>query len=323
MRSTSVTIGIPLFNEERFIEESLRSAVYQCETILVSDNASSDRSPLICEAISREFPHIHLTRQVRNIGAVANFKYLLDRTNTEYFMWLGGHDALPGGYVQHLTNLLENDSSAVLAYGASHHVSAEGIPTGKYDYIYHTDLSNPLPQSRLLGLIRHLHDCSLVHGVFRTEQLRQAWNACAIGTFIGADHILLSCAALNGPFLYAPHTHLVRRDVHSVDSQVSQLKRMGLAQPSRTELTHHEMQHRQYSLAVRISSGAGLHGLLFRMKARYFLVTRFGPFSSSFIERIVETFLFQWIQYTSAISRTTMKAYSFFRRTMHRLFDVS
>jgi glycosyltransferase involved in cell wall biosynthesis len=322
MQSTGVTIGIPLYNEERYIEESLRSAVSQCDVVLISDNDSTDHSLLICEAIGKEFSHIHLTRQPRNIGAIANFKYLLDKANTEFFMWLGAHDALPQGYVRHLTTLLKYQPDAVLAYGASHHISIEGNPTGKYDYSYHADISNPSPVVRLMGLIRRLHDCSLVHGVFRTEQLRLAWDECAIDTFIGADHILLSYAAIHGPFLYAPQTHLIRRDAHPMDSQENQLKRMGLKQPDPSHLTHHELQHRQYSLAARISTGSGVRGLLFRIRVRYYLIARFGPFSYSIADRVYDTVLTKLIQCSSAIPRVTRNMCGFFRRAMVRLIRV-
>jgi len=286
-----VTIGIPLYNEEKYIEEALRSAASQCETVWVSDNASTDGSATICEMVCREYSNVHFVRQPHNIGAIANFKFLLENAESPFFMWLGGHDALPDGYVGQLTRLLEKYPEAVLAYGSSHHVDVDGKPAGNYEYFYHEMLADRSPLTRILGLICHLHDCSLVHGVFRRELLCAAWNASQIEAFIGVDHVLLAHAAINGPFLYSPETYFIRRDAHQEDTQQEQLKRMDGRQPDRKLFTYHELQRRQYALAAKISRGTGLLGFLFRSKVRFSLTERFGPFGQSSMSRKLDLFL--------------------------------
>lgn len=287
-----VTIGVPLYNEEKYIEEALRSAASQCDTVWVSDNASPDESAAICEKVSREYANVHFVRQPHNMGAIANFKFVLDKAETPFFMWLGGHDALPDGYVRQLTQLLESRPEAVLAYGAAHHVDVNGNPAGNCDYSYHAMLADKSPTTRILGLIRHLYDCSLVHGIFRTEALREAWNAWGNNkVFIGADHILLGYAVLNGPFLYEPKTYLIRRDAHPADTQQEQLKRMGSLQADSKQLNYRELQRRQYTQAKSVSKDAGLSGLLYRLRARTILVQRFGPFGETSVARKLDLFL--------------------------------
>jgi len=291
MKCKGVTIGIPLYNEERFIEEALRSAATQCETVWISDNASTDGSATICERLSREYPNIHFVQQSQNIGGITNFKFLLDKADTPYFMWLGSHDALPDGYVRQLTHLLENCPEAVLAYGASHHMDVDGGPVSNYEYLYSAMLADKSPAMRILGLIHYLVDCSLIYGVFRTEALRAVWNASGDDAYRGADHVLLGHAAIKGPFLYAPKTYLLRRDAHPVDSPQEQLKRMDPQQLHREQLTFREMQRRQFTQAKTVSKGTGLSGLSFRLKARFYLVKRFGPFGENFLTRMLDAFL--------------------------------
>ncbi len=286
-----VTIGIPLYNEEKYIEEAIRSAASQCDTVWVSDNASTDGSAAICEKVSREYANVHFVRLPHNMGAIANFKFVLDKAETPFFLWLGGHDALPDGYVRQLMQLLESHPEAVLAYGASHHVDMNGNPAGNCDYSYHAMLADKSPTTRLLGLIRHLYDCSLVHGLFRTETLRDAWNSMGDMVFIGTDHILLGHAAISGPFLYAPQTYLIRRDVHLADTQENQLKRLDLRQVDNKQLTYQELQRRNYALAATAAKGTYVYGIWFRLKARLSLVKRFGPFGETFLTRKLDTFL--------------------------------
>lgn len=89
MQCKSVTIGIPLYNEESYIEEALRAAASQCGSVWVSDNASTDGSAKICEKLIGEYPNVNFVQQPQNMGAVANFKFLLDKAETPLFHVVG------------------------------------------------------------------------------------------------------------------------------------------------------------------------------------------------------------------------------------------
>ncbi|MGA8148086.1 MAG: glycosyltransferase family 2 protein [Gallionellaceae bacterium] len=303
MQCKGVTIGIPLYNEEKYIEEAIRSAASQCETVWVSDNASTDGSASICERVSREYPNVHFVRQPHNMGAVSNFRFVLDKADTPFFMWLGGHDALPDDYVRQLTQLLEDCPDAVLAYGTSRLVDLNGKPIGDYDYFYHEMLADRSPTTRVLGLIRHLSDCSLIHGIFRTEALRAAWHATGVDAFLGVDHVLLTLAAIKGPFVYAPETCLIRRNAHPADTPQEQVKRMDPRQRDKEQVSYQEMQRRQYALAATASKDIGLSGFLFRLMARFYLVERFGPFGETFIARELDSFLRNNSRWINGVAR--------------------
>ncbi|MCQ8103079.1 glycosyltransferase [Methylomonas sp. SURF-2] len=293
--SSKVTIGIPQYNEEKFIEEAIRSAAPQCDTLWISDNASTDGSAAICEKLSREYSNVHFVRQPYNLGSVANFKYLLDKADTPFFMWLGSHDALPDCYVRQLTQLLENCSEAVLAYGVALHVDVDGRPTGSYGYYdYHESLADKEPTTRILGLLRYLHDFALVYGVFRTDALRKAWDDAGIGAYIATDFILLTHCAKAGRFLYTPETHLICRDVHPGDTYEKSLKRMHARDPSSVKFPRREMLCRQRALIASVSKGTGMSGFLFRLKARAFLVMRYGPIDDALMTRNLERLFFMF-----------------------------
>lgn len=286
-----VTIGIPLYNEEKYIEDAIRSAASQCATVWVSDNASTDESAEICEKVSREYPNVHFVRQPHNVGAIANFKFLLDRADTPYFMWLGGHDALPDGYVKKLLILLEEFPEAVLAYGFSRQINLKGETIHDYDYFFNSKLSDRLAKTRVLSLIRHLSYCSLIHGIFRTDALQAAWEDTGTSAYLGADHVLLTNASLRGPFLYSPETYLIRREAHPIDTSDAQVKRMNPLESNRTQSPYREMQCRQYAQAEAVSKGDGLSGFFFRLRTRFYLIQRFGPFGETFTTHSIDWLL--------------------------------
>ena len=283
MQRNDVTIAIPLFNEERFIEAVIRTAAPQCQILLVSDNASTDRSVEICRALTSEFPNLSIIQQSSNLGASENFKFLLEKATTSKFMWLGAHDLLPDGYVSALDRALSSNLDAALAYGAAQHIDIIGNPRSLFSYPYGHLLTDGSPQKRLLALIRYLSDCSLVHGLFRREILRLAWVS---DKFLGVDQVLLGKASLLGKFVYVPGTHLLRRDAHADDTKEKQLTRI-TGRPAHHGADLRELARRQYALAC-MAQDNGLAAVWYRMKARVLLIYRFGPFSKSPIVYVSE-----------------------------------
>lgn len=280
-----VTIGIPVYNESSYIEATIRSAANQCKILFVSDNCSCDESASICEELSRQYQNIRLFKQSKNIGAHDNFKYLLEKAETPYFMWLGGHDLLPDGYVRELKKKLDSDSSCVLAFSSALHVDENGNSKYRYHYDFASFLENNDPGVRLMSLLQKLCDCSLIHGLFRTSALKKAW----IDTpYLGGDHVLLAKAVLLGRFLYSTKTEYIRRDPHISDSHSDQMVRIVGFLPVMSFTTYKNMQIEQFSMVSNFKSYRGLRKIHFYLKARFWLIYRFGIFGKNIIDKVVD-----------------------------------
>ncbi len=283
---SGVTIGIPLYNEELFIEATIRSAAPQCEVLLIADNCSTDNSVQIVEKLAEEYPHVVFYRHKSNRGASKNFEFILNEANTPYFMWLGAHDLIPPKYVQCLKETLEKDLSASLAFGGAIHIDRVGNEVSRYQYTFSDHLAKSRASERLLAIIKYLHDCSLIHGLFRTSSLKAAWGDMH---YLKGDQVLLARAILGGKFLYTPETSLLRRKVRHTVSDAAQLERItGVKHGDRVCLPPTEMQCAQYELAVQESRQMVSGALAFRTSARFWLVSRFGPFSKRKAGRIIE-----------------------------------
>lgn len=112
--SPMITIGMPLFNAEDFLEEALDSLLSQSYSnfkLLISDNASTDNTESICRLYAIKDSRVSYTRQASNQGAIANFSSVLEAADTPYFMWAAGDDTWATEYIEKCISCLEADKS--------------------------------------------------------------------------------------------------------------------------------------------------------------------------------------------------------------------
>lgn len=279
-----VTIGIPLFNEEKHIADAIRSAAPQCSRLIISDNCSSDESESICRQLCDEFPNIEYIKQSTNIGAANNFKLVMEKATTDYFMWLGAHDAIPESYVNELLSVLDAEKEAVLAYGNSLHIDIDNHPIWLYEYIYAEKLASSDPKNRLLAIIRHLSDCSMIHGLFVTKNLKENWVDM---NFLGGDHVFLAQIALSGKMILNPRTQLYRREVHINDNLKEQLTRIK-GNSNNDYLAASRKQQMQRMLADLAKNQVRGRLNFYFLKSYYYLIINFGNFSNTKILSLIE-----------------------------------
>jgi glycosyltransferase involved in cell wall biosynthesis len=101
-----VSIGMPVYNGEKYIREALDSLLAQTFTdfeLIISDNASTDRTEAICLEYAKNDSRIRYVRQDENKGMDANSKFVLDEARGEYFMWAAHDDVRSPDFI--LVNL--------------------------------------------------------------------------------------------------------------------------------------------------------------------------------------------------------------------------
>lgn len=114
-----VSIGMPVYNGERFIREALDSLLVQTFTdfeLIISDNASTDATELICRSYAKQDPRIRYIRQPKNLGALPNFQFVLNEARGEYFMWAACDDVWDKSWITLLRKRLEDAENAA-AFG--------------------------------------------------------------------------------------------------------------------------------------------------------------------------------------------------------------
>ena len=114
-----VSVCIPVFNRERYIEATLRSVLAQTNVefeIIVFDDASTDGTASIVAAV--DHPRIRYHRQARNVGIARNRTSCLAVAKGEYIAWLDGDDLYHPDALQTRARVLDENPSVGLVHGA-------------------------------------------------------------------------------------------------------------------------------------------------------------------------------------------------------------
>jgi len=110
---------MPAWNAEAFIVpvlESLAAQTYRNLEVLISDDASIDRTPEICETFAARHANFRLIRQPTNLGWIGNVNALLRHAEGDYFFFAFHDDLLRPTYVERLAWTLASHPRAVLAF---------------------------------------------------------------------------------------------------------------------------------------------------------------------------------------------------------------
>jgi glycosyltransferase involved in cell wall biosynthesis len=89
-RKVKVSIGMPVYNGERFIRNSLNSILSQKFTdfeLIISDNASTDATGNICQEYAIKDKRIKYVRQINHVSIIDNFVNVLELARGDCFMW--------------------------------------------------------------------------------------------------------------------------------------------------------------------------------------------------------------------------------------------
>ena len=95
-----VSIGLPVFNGDKSLENAIECLLeqdYPNFEIIISDNASTDSTQMICERYSKNESRIKYFRIEKNLGAIWNFNHVFELSSGIYFYEIQavGDDNLP------------------------------------------------------------------------------------------------------------------------------------------------------------------------------------------------------------------------------------
>lgn len=111
--SVKITVAIPTYNDSKYIAEALDSVISQLEDknnkieILVSDNASTDKTPEIVKEYQNRYPDlISYYRNQENLGFDRNVDLLFKRAKGEYLWLLSDDDAIEDNSLVYVGNII-------------------------------------------------------------------------------------------------------------------------------------------------------------------------------------------------------------------------
>lgn len=165
-----VTIGVPVFNAECFLEralENLAQQSFQDFRAVVLDNASTDKTGEIAKWFASRDQRFTYHKQRYNKGCRQNFVDALALADTPYFMWRAYDDVSSTNYVEELVRLLDACPSAALAVGRT--VLEKKKRTRIKSFPWRGQLE-PAFLYKARFLLRA--PPSWIYGMFRTNELR-------------------------------------------------------------------------------------------------------------------------------------------------------
>jgi len=113
-----ITVCIPTYNAATFIDRALRCAqgqTFQRLKILVSVDASADRTAEICRSFARDDARIEVVEQRERLGWCGNVNALLQRVDTPFFFLYFHDDIILPQYCGRLHRALQERPDAATA----------------------------------------------------------------------------------------------------------------------------------------------------------------------------------------------------------------
>jgi glycosyltransferase involved in cell wall biosynthesis len=191
-----VSIGLPVYNGERFLERAARSILDQTFgdlELIILDNASDDATGAIAERLAAADPRVRYERNPHNIGAARNFNRAVELARGRYFKWAAYDDWLEPTFLSRCVDVLEREPGTSLVFPATNVYDESGKLLKRYR---HPDgLGSDRPAERFFHSLWTWKYATAMFGLTRTDELS---GTRLIQGYAGADRILFSELVLLG-----------------------------------------------------------------------------------------------------------------------------
>lgn len=218
MSAPLVSIGLPVYNGEKYLEKALDSLLAQTFgdfEIIISDNASTDGTPEICKEYEAQDRRIRYHRNEQNLGQTANLNRPIQLARGKYYRMHHDDDLLAPECLEACVNVLEEEPSVVLCHTQTKIIDSQGQvlhPEEPVDY----HLRSPNPHERLDKYLRQRFPwapqpglMNAVFGLIRQEVLAKT---PIDGPYPHADVIFCGGMTLYGEFHVVQESLFLRRD---------------------------------------------------------------------------------------------------------------
>jgi glycosyltransferase involved in cell wall biosynthesis len=240
-KNPKVSIGLPVFNGDKYLRETIDSILAQTFTdfeLVISDNASTDRTEEICKEYAASDSRIRYYRNPENIGGGKNFSRTFELSRGEYFHSPGHDDVLARDFIAKSVEVLDTDPTVILCYSTTIKIDDEGGHTGTVDYDIALSIK---PYERFRELTHSGHDCLTSHGLYRTAVFKQTGLQF---NYSDGDRVYLSELGLYGRFYRIPEPLFHKRYHSQMSTEVYDnfIKRMAWFNPTDKEKIQNDLQ---------------------------------------------------------------------------------
>ena len=204
-----LSIGLPVYNGEDFLAESLDSLLgqtYEDFELIISDNASTDETADICRGYAKQDSRIRYVRQPHNLGCAPNHNVLVQYARGELFKWVSHDDLYGRELIERAIEALDEYPQVVLANCWTAMIDSSRAVTKAVRYTLDTESPRAPERFRSMLFEKGGDDDG---GVIRMEMLRRIRP---YDSYYHSDRTLVTEMALQGPFYHVPDWLYFRRD---------------------------------------------------------------------------------------------------------------
>lgn len=219
-----LSILMPSYNHAPFLEKRIPSVLEQLspeDELIFVDDASTDGSFSIAEAIAKTDPRLVLIKNEKNQGPSRSANIALEASKGEYFAWLGADDFLLPGFIEKTMEVLEKNPHIGIAcsdcvLSIEEKVTSHSLVPG---------ISSPtlFPKAAVLRLFQKTAFWVPGHTSIMRKDRALECGGFELSLGPHSDWFLVHAIALQHGVAYLPFSLSIwRRDDHTYSSRVQQ-----------------------------------------------------------------------------------------------------
>lgn len=212
-----VTIGLPVYNGEKYLAEAIQSVLDQTFKdleLVICDNGSTDATEQICRDFSDRDDRVRTIRSPENRGASWSFNHSVEVARGKYFRWLAHDDKLSPDLIEKSVAVLEENPEVVSCITWVADINDGGDLIEVKPSTLRFDAERPNERFRSMSELRVAYKCEEVFGLVRNDILRQTK---LIEKYADSDRTLIAQLGLFGPFHEIPEPLFLHR-IHVTSS---------------------------------------------------------------------------------------------------------
>ena len=227
-----VSIGMCVFNCDRFLPQSIESLLaqdYENFELIISDNASEDRTGEICLEYQARDPRIQYSRNETNMGAIFNGSKVKGLARGKYFMWVSDHDLWHPTLVTKCVEVLENDPAVILCYSRAQRIDVNGA------FLFLAPMSldtrGMSPAARYAHIINNIVGGEAIYGLYRLEAVKHKHGKAVWAS----DLAFLTDLSLYGAFAHLPEVLFSLRMIRDETMEGNKKNQASHLDPAKTQ----------------------------------------------------------------------------------------
>jgi glycosyltransferase involved in cell wall biosynthesis len=203
----ALSIGLPVYNGGADLDAALASLLAQSFAdfeLILADNASTDTTEASCRAAAAADPRIRYIRHTQNLGAEANFAFVLAKARAPLFMWAAADDRWSADFAARCVAFLNANPGYVSAICPVRFDAGDADPLVNGDGL----LQEPTIAGRVRGYLSNWHRNSVYYSVFRRAVLASCFANDI--SYLGQDWAVMLRLTRYGPSKRLDGGELVR-----------------------------------------------------------------------------------------------------------------